>query len=152
MKHTHADLIIQLANDTSLVKLVKRITGWEESQFKDIYQFFFDEELAYILVPAKHVDIALAHLNGTDTVQIKVEGAWVNLVSRTTFPAHTEFRIKPKQEYISQNPKSSLSGYIAKMEMGTKFYLIHDGEPILLQSYQQLLTAYLYESFYTCSE
>ena len=155
MKHAHADLIKRLADDTSLVKLVKGLDSlWSRSlntAKNEIFVFALNQQ--YILVPAKHVEVALAHLNKTHPIQRRLSsimGKWqdIPISEMPMFAEQCQYRIKPERKYILITG-TPLSAFILAMERGEEyFYRAECGHMQPIPTCAQLAALYPHEELF----
>lgn len=154
MQHEHAALIKELADDTSLVKLVMLNEVWEISSFSSLPQkFYFEAQHRYRLVSQCHLEAALAFLNETATVQLKVSNSakWKDMsptLSNPRFSTQCEYRIKPSATYMDVSG-CLLSILIQGMENGEEYFYRADcGHMQNIPSCAELAALYPHEEIY----
>lgn len=138
MKHVHAELIKQLADNTSLVKLVYLdvTKEWADSQLTKEQLFVFDETKRYVLTTQKLEVETLAFLNQKEIV-FKSRDLWVPYKGELPLDPSLEWRVieKPILKHLSIG---SFRALVHMFDSGTPIYAF--GERV--QDYISLAQAY----------
>jgi hypothetical protein len=142
MKHKHSELIKQIADDTSLVKLYKHPDGWRLSMWKALFEF--SEEGEYHLAHPERVEVALHYLNG-GTVQFCENLGWKDYISDRCEPdfltINTLYRVKPGVTYVASCSK--FSEVVENYEGSCDFYMrMNEGTVYPLADLVELAVAY----------